>query len=712
MGRSVKKVLKVGLVVAGAVLGGIYLAPLFGGGLAGLAMGAVAGAVAGAIVADTVNAILNPNFGSMDSGSSALNDGIILNKQGTNNNIPVIYGKRTVGGIRAFVGSGPSDNKYLYIAQAFSEGEINAFKKIYINDELVWEGTTTHGTKYTSGMKGKFPGYFEFQAFHGTDNQTTNNGDLLKECQGWTNNHRGRGIAYLGMRCKWFKVEKNEDRDKTPWTGGLPTVKVELEGRKVADATGFADSVTRATAYENETETYNTNNISCLLDYLRNPIYGKGIPNSAINFKSFRDEATRFNKDDTGSTLSNDLQQQCNAIVFTERTVLANVKEFLKNARGAMPFVQGRYKINLEDNRSDTSRFGPTSTSVMTVDEDMIISGVKLESENIKNKYNSIVVSYRGSGDFNEPIELQVPEVGSAEEAQYLSEDNNKLNQLKLDLNHVTQGSVAEKHAEVLLARSRYRGKTLGFQANALANELEVNDIITVQYSGLGIDGKYRIRRITMNPDYTFGLLVEEHNDNTYAGNPNVYIAKTFAIGWNTQNPTLFRKADGSDWTTVVGTQARWDKYPFSYVIAEEGGEHEALQAIANGTYIFESQYDVIYPDMAYDVKPNILRATIENSPTHRGSLGLQKDITIYFDPITEPSVESVDVYAWHENSQTWAGIAEYTKEPQFGKVVVHGTNPYYPKRLVLRSDGLGEISNEISITTADMLNNTTVYAT
>ena len=64
----------------------------------------------------------------------AQQQGITVNKQSNVAGIPVVYGRRKVGGVRVFAGTSGTDNKYLYVCLAVAEGQINAFKSITIND--------------------------------------------------------------------------------------------------------------------------------------------------------------------------------------------------------------------------------------------------------------------------------------------------------------------------------------------------------------------------------------------------------------------------------------------------------------------------------------------------------------------------------------------------------------------------------------------------
>ena len=64
--------------------------------------------------------------------------GVLVNKESNDANIPVIYGRRRVGGTRVYVSSkdvaGGDKNEYLYIALAMCEGEINSISDIEIDD--------------------------------------------------------------------------------------------------------------------------------------------------------------------------------------------------------------------------------------------------------------------------------------------------------------------------------------------------------------------------------------------------------------------------------------------------------------------------------------------------------------------------------------------------------------------------------------------------
>ena len=54
-------------------------------------------------------------MGASDVGSADQEQGVLLNKSGTNEQIPVIYGFRRVGGTVVFVETNGTSNTYLYV---------------------------------------------------------------------------------------------------------------------------------------------------------------------------------------------------------------------------------------------------------------------------------------------------------------------------------------------------------------------------------------------------------------------------------------------------------------------------------------------------------------------------------------------------------------------------------------------------------------------
>ena len=214
-----------------------------------------------------------------------------------------------------------------------------------------------------------------------------------------------------------------------------------------------------------------------------------------------------------------------NGVVFTDRTVMDNVKTFLLNMRSSLVYQDGRYRLVVVDNGNDYSIYNSNSEVALTITTDDIIDGLKVEAESGENKFNRVIVSYMGNidGDGNktyEAIEYTYPEVGSTLESTYQAQDNGRVVEHRITLEHITDKVTAAKLAEIILERSRKKGKTVQFQGTAKLYQLEVGDVVRLQYPSLGIDGRYRVKSVIQNMDFTFAIILEEHDDVAYAYNP------------------------------------------------------------------------------------------------------------------------------------------------------------------------------------------------
>src|SRR4030067_1495760 len=65
--------------------------------------------------------------------------------------LPVVYGRRRIGGIRVFQSTSGASNEYLWMVIALGEGEIDAVEAVYLDDiistDAKW-GTTVAYTAY------------------------------------------------------------------------------------------------------------------------------------------------------------------------------------------------------------------------------------------------------------------------------------------------------------------------------------------------------------------------------------------------------------------------------------------------------------------------------------------------------------------------------------------------------------------------------------
>ena len=437
----------------------------------------------------------SPDFG--DSDFNNFEKGILLNHQSNDMSIPVVYGERKVGGTRCFVETSGTDNEFLYIALVLCEGEIESVDKIYIDDkEVTWSGTLADDTLRTVGSgDGNFykdsASLISVKCHYGSDSQAQC--DLLGALDSWTSNHRLRGLAYISLKIKW-----NQDA-----FAGLPNIKALIKGKKVV---AYNSSSVAQTAAHSDNPAW------CLLDYLTNERYGKGIPIANIDIPSFYTASGVCDTDVTayGSTTIDVLD--CNAVIDTSKKVLDNVRELAKGARSFLPFTGGKYKMLVET----------TGSASITLTEDDIIGGYSLASESKSNKANRVIVSFINPARNWQVDEVQWPEIDDSayasadQHATMKAADGGFTLENRFDFTTITSPYQALELAEVICRRSR-DSKGLQLTVGFDAYDLAIGDIVNITISSLGYSAKpHRVIGITFRDDYLMDLSLVIHQDSHY----------------------------------------------------------------------------------------------------------------------------------------------------------------------------------------------------
>jgi len=462
------------------------------------------------------------NFDAPDYSVSSAESiqGVLINKDSAIANIPVVYGTRAVGGIRVFVSTGSGSNEYLYVAYVLSEGRVNAYTKLLIDENTVTVGDYSHGVRSfaTSGLYAN-DSRLEVQFFDGRDDQVAST--LLKEAPGWTDDHKLSGIAYIACKFRWKKIDTNEDANNNPYGGGVPNVVVTLQGRRIFDATTLsADStVDHTTAYAAESVTFDDNPVSVLLDYMRNSRYGKGLTNEVFDWYSWKvaadlcDQVVPYTASTTGKAFT------CNAVIDTAQTLMDNVKNILIGFRGIMPYQQGKYVIKIEHGGDDTDIAAtPTDPGVVfTATDDNIVGGINLSGDSKRSKINRCRVTYVDPDADFQPNEVIYPEDGSADDIAFLAEDGIRLER-QLTFANTTSREQALQAAEVFVKRSR-NFKQVGFATHAAGSNLTVGDLFRVINTRLGLDGVFRCTELGINEEGQIEIQGFEHQSSAYGIN-------------------------------------------------------------------------------------------------------------------------------------------------------------------------------------------------
>ena len=535
-----------------------------------------------------------PDFGTNDFEETER--GILLNKQSNNACVPVVYGERLIGGTRIFIETSGTDNTYLYVALVLSEGEVNSIEEIRVDDKVVtFDGALTHGTvREVASSDSNFykdsTSHIQIQAFMGTDDQVASS--VLTPLSSWGSNHRLRGICYLALRFKW-----NQDV-----FGGIPVVQAKVKGKKI---------VTLASDLSEQTASFSTNPAFCLLDYLRNERYGKGIATSSLDLQSFYDASQVCVTQVTPFSGGSDINLfDCNAVVDTSKKVIDNVRDIIKGMRGYLPYVQGKYKLVIET----------TGTASVSLTEDDIIGGYALASPTKNNKFNRVIVSFVNPDRNYQVDEVQFPPIDDSglasadQHATMKTADGGFLLEGRFDFRTITSPYQAEELAEVILRRSR---ESLGLSINCgfKAYELHIGDIVNVTLSSLGFSSKaFRVLSMTFREDYTIDLNLVEYQASHYtfatkgqvASTPSTTLPSPFTIqppSAITLSDEMIEYADGIVITRLnIDITASTDQFVQYYQVEAKKSDESDFKIISSGSQLKHEFLNVI-DDATYDVR-------------------------------------------------------------------------------------------------------------
>ncbi|PUE47544.1 hypothetical protein B9Z47_11525 [Limnohabitans sp. 2KL-1] len=547
----------VGAVVADAVLGMVIesgitaaAADVLGASLATASfIGGATGLVAGGVANLAVQSLIGSNSPSSAQSalSSAQAQGILINSQSNVDPIPVIYGRRRVGGTRVFIEVSGSSNEYLHLVLVLSEGPVTAIDNVYLDDVLSTDA--------------KFTGLLTVTKHLGTPGEAAD-AALTADVPKWTSACKLSNCAYLYVKLKY---------DRNAFSG-LPTITADVRGRTLYDP---RDGQTR----------YSNNPALVIRDYLSNAIYGRGIASSAIDdtsiaaaanacdiritAPSFSDiftvstttEALTFAQPipiDTGdgvkvsstatvpsplvvgttyyaikatdtsyqlaTTLANayagvaiDLisagsgqhtlaqvnyaAYACDGTIDTNQTAYDNVRALLTACRGMLVFSGGKYRLVL-DVATTASSFGFTESN---------ITGSWVISQAGKRaKYNRVTAG------FYNPAKKWQPDLAMVESTALRATDNGLILEAKIDLPFTANSYRAQNIGQLTLNQSRY-GLVVKFSAFQEGLRCEVGDVVPITHSTPGWSAKlFRIMQIEIKDNDEVYVVAREYSASVY----------------------------------------------------------------------------------------------------------------------------------------------------------------------------------------------------
>ena len=530
-------------ITAGAadVLGASIATANFIGGAAGLVAGGVA-----SLATQSVLGTLSPSR-AQSSVASAQAQGILINSQSNVDPIPVIYGRRRVGGTRVFIEVSGSSNEYLHLVIVLGEGPVTAIDNVYINDVLSTDA--------------KFAGLITINKHLGTPSEAAD-ATLMAAVPKWTSTCTLSGLAYLYVQLKY---------DSNAFSG-LPTITADVRGRTLYDP---RDGATR----------YSTNPALVIRDYLTNTLYGRGIPAASIDDASISAAANAcavrlaapayadsFSVDpatdqltftqpepiETGdgvrvsatSTVPTPLvagttyyaikvtdstyklattvvnafagtaiditsagagtltltqfdyaTYAIDGAIDTNQTAYDNIRALLTACRGMLVFSGGKYRLVLDQ---------AVTPGSFAFTENNITGSWVITQAGKRSKFNRVTAG------FYNPAKRWQPDLAMVESTALRAVDNGLLLEAKVDLPFTANGYRAQNIAQQTLNQSRY-GLVTKFSAFQEGLRCEVGDVVPITHSTPGWTAKpFRILQIELKDTDEVSVVAQEYDASVY----------------------------------------------------------------------------------------------------------------------------------------------------------------------------------------------------
>ena len=309
----------------------------------------------------------------------------------------------------------------------------------------------------------RYDGKVRINKHLGTSNQSADS-DLVSEVDGWTSEHKLRGIAYLYVRLSY-------DADAFP--NGVPEITSTIKGKKVYDPRDASTS-------------WSDNPALCLRDYLTNTAYGLG--EDATNVDDDK-VSTAADVCDLTNTPDGSTRYTCNGAFTTASVPYDTLSNLLTSMGGLLWYAQGEWRM----------KPAYWTEPTLTLNEDDLRGSITVNTRHSRrDNYNTVKGTFRGS-ESNWQI-TDYPEVANS---AFLSADNGQESSIDLALPFTDSSVESRRIANVSLERNRQQ-LTITASFGMRAFQLQVGDNIKINNTRFGwTDKEFEVT------SWTFGLVDE-----------------------------------------------------------------------------------------------------------------------------------------------------------------------------------------------------------
>ena len=484
--------------------------------------------------------------------------GMMISKEGGSNPIKMVYGKRRIGTDNAWKGVNNLTLKTssgwdsAYISSRESQLGNTDKKNVMLHRLDVWcqgpihsignykiDGDKTSHTRFANGKA-----WARILTKHGNPNQTMFSA-MSSGIYAIDSSMKGEGLAWSWSRFYYHPGE--------PEFQGEPNITAEVHGLKVWDP--------RTNPNDQTVKSWSDNPALCLLDYLLAD-YGRALNIADVEIQTFINAANSCDSTVTlpadptategqtiyvailgqmveipagglfpdyrvGQPSGNRKRYTTNLVLESDNSTIDNCAEILKTMKGSLPFVNGKYKLLMEEE----------GTSVMTFNDDNILGGVNLGWADRSKRTNRVTLKFPNENKGYQDDTVSWPPAHSLLHEAYKAYDNNEDLHSEFELIGVTDFYQARDMAEFAVRESRSQ-EYVTFKTQPQAMALECGDVITVSNDALDIVSKlYRVRETSMNADLTVTVKAQIYDPTIYPWSVGDEAAEAVTLN---MTPSLF----------------------------------------------------------------------------------------------------------------------------------------------------------------------------
>ena len=376
----------------------------------------------------------------------------------------VIYGQALVSGPITFVGVSGDDNEVMHHVIALAGHEVDAITDIWLDDQSILENQFNGSGLVTDGT---FQDIMTVTKFLGTSDQSAD-ANLVANWFGYTENHRGREIAYIHTQ---FVL--NDDSQEV-WDKYSPNnIKALVRGRKIYDPR--LDSTPGANPTNASYISYSDNPALAIADYLINNRFGMKINPSKIDWDTV---VVSANACDVLVDVPGDAQEKrftANGVLFATDSHRSSIDKLLSAMNGKLIYSSGFYYIKAGIYEAPTESIN---------EEDLSGSLAVKTSVERSERFNTI------GGIFMDPAELhKTSEFPKVTITSALLRDNNEVLEKEIELPFTNSMYMAQRIANKLIQLSDQQ-KMVSFPANLAGLRVAVGDRVSVSIEELNWESK------------------------------------------------------------------------------------------------------------------------------------------------------------------------------------------------------------------------------